>query len=210
MDDLTSTGGRIPVPLHPDQIEQAAAMLARAFRDEPLSRFVFPDAARRRQHLLALFAWWLRDALRDGEGFCLGPVLAVAIWTPAQATPQTPPEPVEATEAAWRDGTWSLTAEERQRLERFGGHLDTIHARLMPEPHAALIALGVEPAHQGRGLGTALMAPMLARLTAAGTPCYLDTNTARNVRFYERQGFRVLEEGVVPGSSLRNWAMGRG
>jgi GNAT superfamily N-acetyltransferase len=196
------------IPLHPDQVEQAAAMLARAFQDDPLPHFLFPDTERRRQHLPALFAWWLQDALRDGEVRCHGPVLAVAIWTPPQATAEPQPEAAEAA-AAWRDGTRLLTTDERDRLERYVEYVDALHARLMPDPHAALFAIGVEPAHQGRGLGTTLMAPTLARLTTAGIPCYLDTGTARNVRFYERHGFRVLAEGVVPGSSLRIWAMRR-
>src|SRR3954449_2976700 len=94
-----------PIPLRLDQVDQAAAMLARAFHDDSLPRFVFPDAVRRRQHLPALFAWWLRDALRDGDVLCLGAVQALAVWTPPQVTPDLHSE---AAEAAWREGTWSL------------------------------------------------------------------------------------------------------
>src|SRR4051812_46555530 len=103
---MRSAAAHPPSPLRLDQVDQAAAMLARAFHDGSLPRFVFPAAARRRQHLPALFAWWLRDALRDGDVLCLGPVRAVAVWTPPQVTPELQPE---AAEAAWREGTRSLT-----------------------------------------------------------------------------------------------------
>lgn len=206
---MNGTVAQPPIPLRRDQVEQAAAMLARAFQDDPLNRFFLPDAARRRQHLPTVFAWFLRGGLRDGEVLCLGPVLAVVIWTPPQMTSETQPKASETAEAEWREVIRSFTADEQERLERLVGYIKAMHTRMMPDPHAQLLVIGVEPAHHGRGLGSALIAPTLARWTAAGIPCYLDTANVDNVRFYERHGFRVLEEGVVPGSSLRIWAMRR-
>ena len=34
--------------------------------------------------------------------------------------------------------------------------------------------------HQGRGIGSALLAPILERASADGTACYLETGTVRN------------------------------
>lgn len=51
------------------------------------------------------------------------------------------------------------------------------------------------------------MQPALARADANGLPCYLETQSADNVRFYERYGFRVAHEGEVPGHPLKMWAM---
>src|SRR5262245_28061185 len=87
MNDPTIAGGRTPLPLHPDQIAQAAGMLARAFQDDVLPRFLYVDAERRRQYLPALFTAWLRDGLRRGEVRTLGPTVAVAIWLPPHAMP---------------------------------------------------------------------------------------------------------------------------
>jgi GNAT superfamily N-acetyltransferase len=204
-----STNGEA-LPLHPDQVETAAGMLARAFHDDPLARFIFPDLQRRRHHLPVLFGEWVRDGLRHGKVVTLGADVAVAIWMPPHAAPPPQPGTAEVAAAAGSEAAVALTADERERLERFGGHVEALHARLMPEPHAALLAVGVDPAHQGQGLGSALIAPTLAKYADETVPCYLDTGTARNVRFYEWHGFRVLEEGVVPRSSFRVWAMRRG
>ena len=38
----------------------------------------------------------------------------------------------------------------------------------------------------------------------------LETQNVRNVRFYRKQGFRVVSEGEVPGHGLRVWTMLRG
>jgi hypothetical protein len=40
-------------------------------------------------------------------------------------------------------------------------------------------------------------------------PCYLETSTEKNVAFYSKRGFAVVNEGVVPGSDLHVWAMMR-
>jgi GNAT superfamily N-acetyltransferase len=76
----------------------------------------------------------------------------------------------------------------------------------MPEPHDYLFILGVEPEQHGRGLGGALLTALLADRTP-GLPCYLETFNPLNVPFYERRGFRVAGEGVVPGTAIRLWGM---
>lgn len=53
-----------------------------------------------------------------------------------------------------------------------------------PEPpHWYLFILGTEPAAQGRGLASALLAHMLARADADGMPAYLESSSERNLAF---------------------------
>jgi ribosomal protein S18 acetylase RimI-like enzyme len=59
------------------------------------------------------------------------------------------------------------------------------------EPHEYLWFLGVVPAAQGLGLGSTLMAPVLARADREGRPAYLEATSARNKALYERHGFRA-------------------
>ena len=87
--------------------------------------------------------------------------------------------------------------------------LSELHARDMKEPHWYLPTLGVEPARQGTGVGSALLQPVLARADEEKLPCYLDTVQPRNVAFYQRHGFGVLTEGVEPVSALRYWTFRR-
>jgi len=70
-----------------------------------------------------------------------------------------------------------------------------------------LYYVGVTPTQQGHGIGSALLASFLARADAEALPCYLETGVARNVGFYERQGFQVVAEGVLPREGPRLWAM---
>jgi ribosomal protein S18 acetylase RimI-like enzyme len=61
-----------------------------------------------------------------------------------------------------------------------------------------LSIVGITPQAQGRGLGSQLLLPTLADADAAGADCYLETFSARNIRFYERLGFHTLRVFLEP------------
>lgn len=63
------------------------------------------------------------------------------------------------------------------------------------EPHWYLSMIGVDPARQGMGLGSALLKAGLARVDADHLPAYLESSHPRNVPLYERFGFEVM--GVI-------------
>lgn len=68
-------------------------------------------------------------------------------------------------------------------------------------PHAYLYTIAVRQSAQGRGLGRALFAPMLAACDRAGLPAYLENSNPRNHSFYVGQGFEHMEHfEPVPGA----------
>lgn len=67
----------------------------------------------------------------------------------------------------------------------------------------------VAPAHQGRGIGGALLQPVLAQADRNRMRCYLETQHERNVAFYEKRGFQVQAQGRIPGPELELWIMTR-
>ena len=66
------------------------------------------------------------------------------------------------------------------------------------EPHWYLPMIGVDPARQGRGLGSALLKHALALCDAERAPAYLESSNPKNVPLYERHGFEVVGE-IKPG-----------
>ena len=54
-----------------------------------------------------------------------------------------------------------------------------------------------------------MLRPVLAQADAAGVPCYLETETERNVAFYRRRGFEVVKTEVFEELDLPMWLMVR-
>lgn len=74
-------------------------------------------------------------------------------------------------------------------------------------PHAHFGPFGVEPALQGRGIGSLVLREYTRRLDAAGEDSYLETEKPENVALYGRFGFEVIESDEVLG--VPNWFMWR-
>lgn len=102
---------------------------------------------------------------------------------------------------------WSIAGfDGMRRAQKLGALLGERHP---PAPHAHLVFLGVAPAAQGAGFGSALLKHTLARVDAQRTPAFLETTTARNVALYRRHGFEVTGEFEAPGGGPRFWCMAR-
>ena len=69
------------------------------------------------------------------------------------------------------------------------------------DPCWYLPLIGVDPAHQGIGLGTDLMKHALQRCDEDGLPSYLESTNPRNIPLYERHGFETM--GVIQFGSSR-------
>lgn len=76
------------------------------------------------------------------------------------------------------------------------------------EPHWYLALLATDPSVQGRGLGTALLAPVLEQCAREGIPVYTETQKKENVSWYARSGFDVAREITLPGTPTV-WCLAR-
>jgi len=80
------------------------------------------------------------------------------------------------------------------RLSAVSAATATIELERPRAPHWHLALLGVEPERQRRGIGLALLGPMLARCDETRLVAHAETTHEENVSFYERAGFRVVRE----------------
>jgi ribosomal protein S18 acetylase RimI-like enzyme len=71
------------------------------------------------------------------------------------------------------------------------------------EPHWHIGPLGVHPDAQGQGAGASLLQAFLSTVDEAGEPAFLETDVERNVIFYQRFGFEVVESEVIVGVNTR-------
>ena len=71
------------------------------------------------------------------------------------------------------------------------------------EPHWHLGPIGVLPAHQGSGIGSLLMERFCREVDACRAAAYLETDMDKNVRFYEKFGFKIINESEIFGVKNR-------
>jgi ribosomal protein S18 acetylase RimI-like enzyme len=121
---------------------------------------------------------------------------AVAVWLPPSRFPWTPVRKLRAAPAFAR-----IMAAAPRAFPAFARYGATVEAAHRGEPHWYLVVLSVRPEQQGRGLGTALVEPILARADREGVPCRVETADPANVSFYRRLGFEVVDPAfaVIPG-----------
>jgi ribosomal protein S18 acetylase RimI-like enzyme len=185
-------------------LPRAAAVVARAFHDDPVFEWALPGSDRRARVLPTFFATVTRLAMYCEETYTTSDISGVAIWYP--------PDPPPATRTQLREsGMLNLPdAFGRDDYKRFRAGIDVLerlHKRDMPQPHWYLAVLGIDPSMQGRGIGSALIVPILERADLAGLPCYLETEKEINLAFYRRHGFEVIVEDNIPDNGPRFWTM---
>lgn len=175
-----------------------AAMLARAFHDDPVFSWLMPDERRRAKRLPQLFEMFFHADGPSGLRLTTDGAEAATLWrAPGHA----------------RSGRRETLGAAWPLVRVFGWHLpraftvsEAIEAHFPAQPFWYLHIAGCDPAHQGRGLGGAAVRAGLER-AAGRLPAYLETAKERNLPFYQRLGFRVTAEWAVPGGGPKFWSM---
>jgi GNAT superfamily N-acetyltransferase len=173
-------------------VNALAAVLARAFHDDPPMAWLLPDADARPGRLTRLFATIIGiEALPYGgvDVACAGEeIIGGAIWLPPGRW-----EPRLSEKIRSAPGHWRAVLAAEVRAARMGHAL----ARAHPEqPHWYLKSVGIDPSRQGRGAAGLLLRSRLARCDREGQPAYLEASKPEGVPLYERFGFR--RTGTVP------------
>jgi ribosomal protein S18 acetylase RimI-like enzyme len=185
------------------QLNAAALTLAKAFHTDPMFEWIFPDPSERSRALAHLNRVPLAYALRQGRPTQSDGVKAVAVWMP----PGRAVTPV----GMIRAGMLAVPFRVGFRpFARFMGAMDAmekIHKRHVAQPHWYLMIVGVDTELQGQGRGAALVKEGLERADGETAPCYLETSQERNLPFYERLGFRIVESAHLGRGGPEAWAM---
>lgn len=187
---------------------RARTVLARAFVDDPLMVWFFPDEEVRPHAVAAMFGLFAEHYLADGRVDVLlrpDPVgVAMWQWPSAEAAPDTGPEELPSI------GGLLAALMGAERAMEVGAAMGTLPALRPPQPHAYLHLLGVDPGSWRRGGGGELLERGLAATRDAGLVACLDTMNPANVPFYEAHGFTVRAEVQLAPDGPTSWAMATG
>lgn len=184
------------------ELPAAAAMLTRAFKDDPIANFMFSGERRRERGLHSFFTAQIRrQYLPLGEVYASEGLGGVAVWAPPDRERHPMRELVELLPTAP-----FLVGPNVVRALRLLAEVDSLHPK---EPHWYLVTLGTDPRLQGTGIGSALMASVLRNIDEAGMPAYLESSKERNVPLYARFGFEVIDELRSTTGAPTMWRMWR-
>jgi len=173
------------------ETEAVLDTLMLAFSSDPCLRFML-DTPRAFFTGFRTFATGMGGAaLEHGSAWLADDGAAAALWLPPGVSSD-------------RDAILAVIGEHAAP-EKFPtlGEVGEAMAQYHPEePHWYLAMIGVDPARQGRGYGSAILKESLRRCDEDGVIAYLESSNAKNVPLYERYGFEVMgfvQSGEFPG-----------
>ncbi|MEX2245434.1 MAG: GNAT family N-acetyltransferase [Dehalococcoidia bacterium] len=194
-------------PLTDAGIADAARLLTGAFLDDPLWTWLIPDRERRRAlHPISAIAS-VRWGLLAAETYVTVPPAGVAIWVPPAAH-NIDLDP-DGSRTGWSEWERSAGPEIISKFEAMVDVQRPAREQAHDGPGWYLAWLGVLPDAQRTGAGSALLRHMFRRTDAEGMPCLLETENEANVKYYQRHGFRLMHEGVIPLGGPPFWTMKR-
>ena len=187
-------------------VPHLASVLARAFVRDPFYAYLAGDAPERNQRMRDGWSGIVRFASAGlRETWTTDDRAGVAVWIPPGRKGSSVIDSVRLMPSMARLAGGGRVREVASALEV----LERRRHHHVPQPHWYLSVLGVDPERQREGIGSALLRPVLARADADAAVAYLETATAHNVLLYERHGFEVVEELILPKTDIRGWLMTR-
>ncbi|MFG1886257.1 GNAT family N-acetyltransferase [Micromonospora sp. NPDC049051] len=175
-------------------------VLVEAFLNGPVADWLVPDLDERRNVYFRYFTHVLHHGLEYGRVDTTSDRSAVAIWYTRDEVPLRAP------------------ADHHHEVEKATGRyaprfllLDAIFETHHPHaPHDYLAYLAVDPRHQSRGIGSALLTTAHHTLDATNRAAYLEASNTRNRDLYLRLGYRQGEPIHLPTQGPLIWRMWRG
>ena len=188
----------VPVIRRASSVErpEVVATVTAAFVGDPAWRFLMGDAY---ELLAPQFVGALFDLrVVSGNVWVSDDLRAVAMWESPTGGDDQP----QRAEEVW--ARYRAVAGE-QAYEQLVAYKNALAAASPADPYWYLGVLATHPGHQGEGLATAVLAPVLGEADRGGIACCLETSTEANRRFYHRRGFIERTEVVLPAGPPTWW-----
>lgn len=190
--------------LDESRVDEAAALMTRAFFDYPMWQWVLPDEDHRRRALpVSARASVIWGALMGASYLRGDPAHGVAIWAPpGMADADVDPD---GSKTGWDSVVAAVGPAGMRRFEAMIDVQRPIRERYLNEGAWYLAWLGVDPDVQRSGAGAALLGDMFVRLDPQGVATYLETEKEANVAYYLKHGYKLVHEGILPEGGPGFW-----
>ncbi len=193
------------IRLSKKHIVSAGIILGMALNDDPISIHVLPDSNERKLKLKHVFQAVTCVCVRYGEAYASSESLeGVANWIPFETFKEYK---FGMMRCGIKARIYKIGLKASKRFKPIGEFNTKMHKKHAPGKHWYLETLGVDPKFQGKGIGSSLLNFKLKEIDLQGLPTYLETSTEKNVKFYEKMGFHVAEEVLIPETEVPQYYM---
>jgi ribosomal protein S18 acetylase RimI-like enzyme len=161
--------------------DAAIDVVVRAFSADPAARWLYPDSNQYSVNFPTFVKAFGGKAFEHGSAYTIDDYRGAALWLPPD---------VHADEEALA-GLIQRSVPEHRQEEVFAvfQQMDDYHPN---EPHWYLPLIGVDPAQQSRGYGSALIEHALIQCDRDQKLAYLESSNPKNISLHERHGFELL------------------
>lgn len=186
-------------------IRQAAAVLADAFRDDPLFHYAFGSLEAYNRYAPWMFATWVKWG-----------VLYAKVWTTSNfesvAIRRFPGNPGYNLLTMIRSGIIFTPFKTgfgiTRRLNKVVGAIEMRHTHLMRNtPHIYCQNIGTGSEFRGKGFGKILMNHTFEMADQMKLPCYLETTTEKNMLLHQNHGYQLIETFQINNTPFKTYIM---
>jgi ribosomal protein S18 acetylase RimI-like enzyme len=164
----------------PSNADQAIGTVVLAFSADPVARWFYPDPHDYLTNLPSFVRAFAGKAFEHNSAYQINGYSGAALWLPPDVRPD------ENAIIAFLKRT--IPEENQQNIFAFVEQMDSNHPA---EPHWYLPMIGVDPAHQRQGYGSALLEHALLACDRDHKPAYLESSSPRSISLYKQHGFEL-------------------
>ena len=161
--------------------DNAVGAIVKAFSTDRAARWMYPDSQQYREHFQSFVKAFAGSAFEHGSADIVDGYLAAALWLPPGIHPDD--------EVMGKLIRSTVLESDQANVFALFQEMDRYHPA---DPHWYLPMIGVDPAQQRKGYGSALLQHALARCDRENKLAYLESTSPRSVQLYQRHGFELL------------------
>lgn len=164
-----------------ENFDSLVSLLVLSFATDPVARWMYPSAQKYLDNFPDFVRTFANKAFDFETVYSLDDYLGVAIWFP----PNTQPD----SDAVVAFIQQTVSPQQQEEIFAMFGDMERYHPN---EPYWYLAVLGVDPFHQKKGYGAALLNHQLSLCDRNQEIAYLESSTLQQVSFYEKYGFQCI------------------
>jgi len=194
--------------LQKTDIKKAGEILADAFKDDPIWAKFIKDNQIKAHRVNYLFGSPILYALKYGKAYASSSDLeGIAAWFPDSTADMTLWRTIRS--GVFKYGSKMGMKATIKMAKTFRPVEKDRKEHMKNTSYIYITIIGVKQEYQKRGFGGKILQAIFEEADKTHTRIYLETGTLQNCKMYEKYGFKVLNEIILPRLDLPMWEMKR-